>query len=204
MSKASSPGRKLKQRQCLICRDSGEKSLMLRLVVDDEGQIWPDILQKAPGRGTYLCMQQACLEGLTDRRLGALRNRFNVQLPQSLSLMQRIGEGLRRQLMRLFSQFGAVAVLGRDAVMHQMWKSGPLLVILASDAGDALVQQVEDGVGKRQGAGEKTTLLHGFSSSFLAEAFSRDKISVAALDTANVSTKLQMFCEWYVRVKESG
>jgi predicted RNA-binding protein YlxR (DUF448 family) len=129
---------------------------MLRLVVDDEGQIWPDLLQKAPGRGTYLCMQQVCLEGLTDKRLGALRNRFNVQLPQSLSLMERIGEGLRRQLMRLFSQFGAVAVLGRDAVMHQMWKSGPLLVMLASDAGDALAQQVEDGVGKRQGAGEKT------------------------------------------------
>jgi predicted RNA-binding protein YlxR (DUF448 family) len=178
--------------------------MMLRLVVDDEGQIWPDLLQKAPGRGTYLCMKQACLEGLTDKRLGVLRNKFNVQLPQSLSLMQRVREGLRRQLMRLFSQFGAVAVLGRDAVMHQMWKNGPLLVMLASDAGDALVQQVEDGVGKRQEAGEKTTLLHGFSTSFLAEAFARDKISVVALDTANVSTKLQMFCDWYVRVKESG
>jgi predicted RNA-binding protein YlxR (DUF448 family) len=204
LSKVASPDRKLKQRQCLICRDSAAKSVMLRLVVDDEGQIWPDLLQKAPGRGTYLCMKQACLEGLTDRRLGALRNKFNVQLPQSLSLMQRIREGLRQQLMRLFSQFSAVAVLGRDAVMHQMWKNGPLLVMLASDAGDALVQQVEDGVGKRQGAGKKTMLFHRFSTTFLAEAFSRDKISVAALDTANVSTKLQMFCDWYVRVKESG
>jgi len=177
---------------------------MLRLVVDDEGQIWPDLLQKAPGRGTYLCMQQTCLDGLTDKRLGVLRNKFNVQLPQRSSLMERTGEGLRRQLMRLFSQYSAVAVLGRDAVMHQMWKNGPLLVMLASDAGDALVQQVEDGVGKRQGAGEKTMLLHRFSTTFLAEAFNRDKISVAALDTTNVSTKLQMFCEWYVRVKESG
>lgn len=178
--------------------------MMLRLVVDDEGRIWPDLFQKAPGRGTYLCMKQACLTGLTDRKLGALRNRFNVQLPQRANLMERTGEVLRRQLMRLFSQFGAVAVLGRDAVMHQMWKSGPLLVMLASDAGDALVQQVEDGIGKRRKAGEKTILLHGFSTSFLAEAFARDKISVAALDTANVSTKLQMFCDWYVRVKELG
>ncbi|MDT8376383.1 MAG: DUF448 domain-containing protein [Mariprofundaceae bacterium] len=203
MSK-SSADRKLKQRQCLICRESADKREMLRLVVDDEGQIWPDLLQKAPGRGTYLCMKQACLEGVTDKRLGILRNRFKVKFPQSLSLMQRIRETLRRQLLRLFSQFSAVAVLGRDAVMHQMWKNGPLLIMLASDAGDALVQQIEGGVGKREQAGKKTMLLHGFSGSFLAEAFARDKISVVALDTANVSTKLPMYCDWYVRVKESG
>ena len=175
--------------------------MMLRLVVDDEGQIWPDLLQKAPGRGAYLCMQQACLEGMTDKRLGMLRNKFNVQLPQCSALVERICEGLRRQLMRLFSQYSAVAVVGRDAVMHQLWKNGPLLVLLASDAGDALVQQVQDGVGKRQEAGKKTVLMDRFSSSLLAEAFARDKISVVALDTANVSTKLQMFCDWYVRCK---
>ena len=204
MSNSSGSERKLKQRQCLICRDSADKPLMLRLVVDDEGQIWPDLFQKAPGRGTYLCMKQDCLEKLIDKRLGALRSKFSVKLPQSVSLKERIGEGLRRQLMRLFSQYSAVSVLGRDAVMHQMWKSGPQLILLASDAGDALVRQINDAAGKRDESGSKTVLMHGFSSSFLAEAFGRDKISLAALDTKHVSTKLQMFCDWYMRVKESG
>ncbi|MES0372145.1 MAG: YlxR family protein, partial [Mariprofundaceae bacterium] len=96
--------RKLNQRQCLICRNRAEKSEMLRLVVDDEGQVWPDLQQKAPGRGTYLCMQKACLENLSDKRLGALRRDFNVQLPQSSKLIERMRGGLHQQLMRLFSQ----------------------------------------------------------------------------------------------------
>jgi len=175
---------------------------MLRLVVDEDGQIWPDLLQKAPGRGTYLCMKQVCLDGLTDKKLGALRNKFSVELPQSDRLKERMAEGLRQQLMRLFSQSSAVVVLGRDAVMHQMWKNGALLVLLASDAGDALIRQIEDGVSKRQEAGRKTVLLHGFTASFFAEAFARNTVSVVALERSSVSTKLQMFCQWFERVKD--
>ncbi|MDX8404497.1 MAG: DUF448 domain-containing protein [Mariprofundaceae bacterium] len=194
--------RKLNQRQCLICRNRAEKNTMLRLVVDDEDQVWPDLHQKAPGRGTYLCMQKACLENLSDKRLGALRRDFNVQLPQSSKLIERMRGGLHQQLMRLFSQYRAVAVVGRDAVMHQMWKDRPLLILLAVNAGDALVRQINDAVEKRREAGKKTVVLDGFSVSFLAEAFARDKISVAALDIRHSSAKLYQFCVWYERACE--
>jgi hypothetical protein len=122
-----------------------------------------------------------------------------VQLPQRSELIERLRQGLHRQLMRLFSQHRAVAVLGRDAVMHQMWKNAPLLLLLAADAGEALVRQIGDAAGKREEAGKKTVLLHSFSASFLAEAFARDKISVAALDITAVSAKLHRFCVWYER-----
>jgi len=102
LNKSSGSERKLKQRQCLICRSSAEKQEMLRLVVDDDGQVWPDLFQKAPGRGTYLCMKQSCLKKLTDKSLGVLRSKFSVKLPQSASLMERIDEGLRRPLVRSF------------------------------------------------------------------------------------------------------
>lgn len=194
--------RKLNQRQCLICRNRAEKGEMLRLVVDDEGQVWPDLFQKAPGRGTYLCMEKACLENVSDKRLGALRRDFNVQLPQSLKLIERIRDGLHQQLMRLFSQYRAAAVVGRDAVMHQMWKNRPLLVLLAVDAGDALVRQINDAAEKRREAGKKTVVMDSFSVSFLAEAFARDKISVAALDRTATSAKLHPFCVWYERTQE--
>ncbi len=175
---------------------------MLRLVVDDEGQVWPDLFQKAPGRGTYLCMEQGCLENLSDKRLGALRRNFSVQLPQCSKLIGRMQDGLYQQLMRLFSQYRAAAVLGRDAIMHQMWKSGPLLVLLAADAGDALTRQVSDAAEKRLESGRKTFVLHGFSTEFLAEAFARDKVSVAALETKTISVKLHRFCVWYERAHE--
>lgn len=194
--------RKLNQRQCLICRNRAEKAEMLRLVVDDEGQVWPDLFQKAPGRGTYFCMQKACLENVSDKRLGALRRDFSVELPQSAKLIERIRDGLHQQLMRLFSQYRAVAVVGRDAVMHQMWKDRPLLVLLAEDAGEALVRQVNDGAEKRCEAGKKTDVLDSFSVSFLAEAFGRDKISVVAIDKTSTSPKLHLFCVWYEQAQE--
>lgn len=172
---------------------------MLRLVVDDEGQLWPDLLQKAPGRGAYLCMEESCLAQLSDKRLGALKRNFSVRLPQHMQLVERLQKGLHQQLMRLFSQHRAVAVVGRDAVMHQMWKNGTLLVLLAADAGDALLRQIRDAAGKRQESGQKTVLMQSFPVLFLADAFDRDKVSVAALDTAGVSAKLQRFCRWYER-----
>jgi len=175
---------------------------MLRLVVDDEGQVWPDLLQKAPGRGVYLCMQRVCLKQLNDRRLGALRRNFEVKLPQHSAMMERIAAQLHQQLMRLFSQHRVIVVLGRDAVMHQMWKSGPLLILLAEDAGEALERQIRDAVSKRKASKWKTALLDSFSGAFLAEAFDREKISVAAIDTRVVSEKLQHFCLWYEHVRE--
>ncbi len=173
---------------------------MLRLVVDEEGQVWPDLLQKAPGRGAYLCMQRECLGQMNDKRLGALRRNFDVKLPQQKALMSRIGQGLHQQLMRLFSQHRAVVVLGRDAVMHQMWKSGPLLVLLGADAGEAVERQIRDAVEKREASKSKTELLNGFSTAFLAELFDRDKVSVAAVDSDAVSQKLQRFCLWCERM----
>jgi len=173
---------------------------MLRLVVDEEGEVWPDLFQKAPGRGAYLCMESACLGQLTDKRLGALRRNFEVKLPQCERLMQRMQESLKLQLKRLFSQHRAVVVLGRDAVMHQMWKNGPLLVLLANDGGDALLRQVTDAVGKRLESGDETLLLQHFSSQFLADVVDRDKISVAAVDISAVSAKLYPFFIWYERL----
>lgn len=191
--------RRLKQRQCLVCREKSDKEQMLRLVVDETGQIWPDLLQKAPGRGVYLCMQPACAEAINDKRLGALRRNFEVKLPQCDVLKQRIGTALRQQLLRMLTQLRPVAVVGRDAVMHQMWKNGTLLLFLAADAGDALVRQIHDASEKRSRAGDTTTLYEGVDGVLMAEAFAREKVSVAAVNSAAVSDKLGRFCLWYTQ-----
>lgn len=196
--------RKLKQRQCLLCRQREDKEAMLRLVVDGEGQLWPDLLQKAPGRGVYLCMQPDCLATMTDKRLGPLRKNFEVKLPQSEALKERMHVILRQQLLRLFTQHRSVAAVGRDAVMHQMWKNGPLLLFLTADAGEALVRQVSDAVEKRQASGEVTVLLQKLDAEFLAAAFGREKVSVAALEQSAVSPKLQRLSLWYIRLNEPG
>lgn len=192
--------RRLKQRQCLLCREKADKEQMLRLVVDESGQIWPDLLQKAPGRGAYICMRPACYAAMTDKRLGALRRNFSLALPQCNALKQRIAGTLRQQLLRILTQSRAVSVVGRDAVMHQMWKNGPLLLFLAADAGEALLRQIRDAADKRRVSGNETLLCEGVESSLLAEAFAREKISVVAVESAAASANLGRFLLWYTQL----
>ena len=176
---------------------------MLRLVVDESGVIWPDLLHKAPGRGAYLCMRGACLETLNDKRLGALRQKYKVVLPQwdklRLSLCDMLEQHIQLQLTRLKPN----AALGRDAVMHQMWENKALLLLLADEAGQALVRQVMDAVQKRDEEGLKTTLLHDLPAICLADVFQRGKMSVVALIVSKKTKKLQQYCAWYGRIKGS-
>jgi len=110
---------------------------------------------------------------------------------------------IEQQLLRLFTQHRSVAAVGRDAVMHQMWKNGPLLLFLAADAGEALVRQVDDAVEKRLASGQRTTLLKELDSGFLATAFGREKVSVAAVEQAAVSPKLHRLSLWFVQANEA-
>ncbi|WP_073036877.1 YlxR family protein [Desulfacinum infernum] len=55
-------------RTCLVCRSRRPKASLLRLAVDDRGEVVPDPRQDRPGRGAYVC--SACLGRLTfDRRV---------------------------------------------------------------------------------------------------------------------------------------
>jgi predicted RNA-binding protein YlxR (DUF448 family) len=49
-------------RTCAVCRDVHPKRSMTRVVRLADGSILVDPTGKAPGRGTYLCEQAACLE----------------------------------------------------------------------------------------------------------------------------------------------
>lgn len=204
MNKTAQAGHKSTERSCFLCREQRPKNEMLRLVVDEAGQIWPDVLQKAPGRGTYLCMRKECLSQLSDKRLGMLKQHFAVRLPQSDDLMSRTAAALELLIKQQFNRLRQDAAVGRDAVMHRMWKNRPLLIVLAIDAGDALIRQVHDAVEKRDASGLKTGLIEGFSSDFLALCFGRDRVSTVALADEPKTKRLQLISAWYRQLKVSG
>jgi len=191
-------------RRCMACRTSLPKQAMLRLVVDGDGVIWPDVLQKAPGRGVYHCMEQQCLTSMHDKRLQSLKAKFSVRLPQWDALLQRMHAAVQQQLLRMFTRQRATAAIGRDAVMHRLWNNAPLLVLLADDAGDALVRQMNDGLEKRAGAGLKSGLAHVQSRQWLGEMCGRDDVAVVAIHAAGVAAatanRLHMYCAWMERL----
>ncbi len=190
------------------CRESKAKQAMLRFVVDGDGLIWPDLMQKAPGRGVYHCMEDVCLGRMNDKRLQALKAKFSIVLPQWNDVLQRIASGLQLQLKRMLSRQRTSAAIGRDAVMHRLWNNAPLMLLRAADAGDALVRQSDAGLEKRIQAGNKSLLLTVSSRHWLGEMFGRDDVAIVALDAAGSAAatvkKLQIYCVWFGRIKVLG
>ena len=195
-------------RTCLCCRKSLPKHELLRLVLDDEGRFWPDILQKAPGRGVYHCLSEACIGNTNDRRLQSLKAKFPLSFPQWDGLQQRLKAGLEQQLQQMFTRMRVKAVIGRDAVMHRLWNNTPLLLLLAEDAGEAVARQVGDAVEKRQQAGHVSTCVNVSSRSWLGAMLGRECVAVAGFDAdgrnAAMAKKLKQYCVWYGRIKVSG
>jgi len=174
---------------------------MLRLVVDDDGQIWPDFSAQLPGRGVYFCMGSHCLKSLSDKRLQVLKRDFSPHLPQCQVLCERLSVMLGLRVEQLMLAMKRRSAIGRDAVMHQMWRKEPLLVLFAVDAGEALVRQVQDAIEKRDEGKVSSSLSTHVLVSFLDAkalglALGRDKVSVVAFFWNKQAKKFQQLCVW--------
>ena len=53
--------KKIPQRQCLGCREMKNKKDLIRVVRSPEGEVSLDWVGKKPGRGDYVCPDEACL-----------------------------------------------------------------------------------------------------------------------------------------------
>ena len=71
--------RKIPQRQCLGCREMKNKKDLIRVVRSPEGEISLDFKGKKPGRGAYVCPEQACLAKAKKSR--ALERAFSTASP---------------------------------------------------------------------------------------------------------------------------
>ena len=175
---------------------------MLRLVVDDEGQVWPDVMQQAPGRGAYLCMQEACWARLSDKRFGALRAKFDVAPGQWQPFRSRLRHALGERMAQLLARLKGGAAIGRDAAMQYLWKNAPMILLVAVDAGDALIRQLRDAVAKRRQAGVETRWCNALQAERLGAWLGRGKVSVMAIEASPQAEKLEQACAWIRYVNE--
>ena len=61
--------KKIPMRMCIACREMKPKADMTRVVKNADGEIFPDLTGKAPGRGAYICSEGECLKKLTGKKL---------------------------------------------------------------------------------------------------------------------------------------
>jgi len=172
---------------------------MMRLVLDANGQAWPDLLQKAPGRGAYLCMQPACLRRLNDKGLQRAWRSSRVSPGTARALRERIRTQLSGAAQKLLGLQKARVAIGREAVLQRLHKGTCVHVMLAADAGNALVRQVRELV-RAHGHAELITFP---SSGALGAALGRGPVAVVAMEATAMAEKVRKYCNWYVQFTES-
>ena len=173
----------------------------MRLVVDQDGLVWPDLLQQAPGRGSYLCMREDCLRRMHERTFRGLKAKFPGLKDDWKGLRSRMLKALCARMVMLLRSMRRDASLGRDAVMQRMWNNAPLVVLLARDAGEALQRQISMAVEKRRAAGARTILVCALDAGLLGESFARERLAVVGFDEGRQTAELVKNCAWLERLE---
>ena len=74
--------KKVPLRQCLGCREMKPKRELIRAVKSPEGEVSLDFGGKKPGRGAYVCPDEACLKRAVKSK--ALSRAFGVEIPHDV------------------------------------------------------------------------------------------------------------------------
>ena len=68
-------------RTCIVCRESKQKSELIRTVKKADGSAVLDVTGREPGRGCYVCKSGDCMEQAIKKRL--FNRAYKESLPQS-------------------------------------------------------------------------------------------------------------------------
>ena len=127
------------ERRCILSGRTAPRDALVRLAVSPEGEVLPDALAKAPGRGAWIGVSHAELEeALASGKLkAALARAFRggaLSIPQDLA--ERTEAALRRALLdRLGLEMRAGRlILGTDRIADQARSGGVAALFHAADA----------------------------------------------------------------------
>ncbi|KPL69761.1 hypothetical protein SZ64_17785 [Erythrobacter sp. SG61-1L] len=129
------------ERKCVLTGQNGSRDEFLRLAISPDGQVLPDALARAPGRGAWIGVTRAELdEAIASGRLrGALARAFKgakLSLPEDLGAMAQ--DALTRaflQRLGLEMRSGKL-ILGSDRIAQQARGGAVAWLGHAADASD--------------------------------------------------------------------
>ena len=128
------------ERKCILSGVHESRASLIRLVLGPDGQVWPDLAAKLPGRGAWLAPDRAALEqAMAKGRLkGALARAFKEPAIVPEDLAERLSAGLeRRTFDRLGLEHRAGHLIFGSEKLSEWARSGRLYLLLhAADAAD--------------------------------------------------------------------
>ncbi|WP_120499454.1 RNA-binding protein [Roseovarius sp. EL26] len=124
------------ERKCIVTGEVQPKNGLLRFAVGPDNQIFPDLMEKLPGRGIWVSADRAALEKATSKGLFARAARQPVTVPDDL--VQQIEDLLAKRVVDLISlaRKGGGAVSGYEKVKDWLSKEVALILVQASDGSE--------------------------------------------------------------------
>jgi len=74
--------KKIPMRQCMGCGEKKPKKELIRVVKDNEENIFLDDTGKKNGRGAYICKKSSCLKQSIKK--GGLEKSFSMKIPSEI------------------------------------------------------------------------------------------------------------------------
>lgn len=74
--------KKIPLRMCICCREYKPKKELLRIVKNNQGEIFLDVTSKAAGRGAYICNKIECIEKCCKTKM--LNKIFSCEIPSEV------------------------------------------------------------------------------------------------------------------------
>ena len=162
------------ERRCIVTRKSFPRPLLIRFVVGREGDVFPDIAGKLPGRGIWVSSRRDLIERAVHRDLFSRAARQSVRVPANLAEI--VEEGLVRRVTEFLSlaRKAGLVVSGFERVREEVGGSRIGILLHARDGSERQLEKLLPG----KSSTESSNCLY---ASELAMAFGDRNVIYAAV-----------------------
>ena len=174
-----------RERMCMFSRERMPVSQMIRFVLDPNGNVFPDLQAKLPGRGVWLHASRDVLTSVLKSKNG-FSGGFKASATADDGLVELIDRLLleRCQATLGLAKRSSAIILGYDQVRNELQKRKPGWLLEASDGAYDGRKRV---VGLAVAVYDRVRIANILSSSELGMAFGREHVVHALLKTGRFS-----------------
>lgn len=177
-------------RKCMARGESRERDRMVRFVLDGAGRVWPDVAEKAPGRGVWVSASAGDLQTAIKRKAFAAGFKRKVDVPDDLSAQ--VAVRLRDQALHMLglAKRAGFVLVGEPAVREHLRGEAPAVLLEASD-GSTRAQGRMIGMARAEW-GEDFEVADCFSAEELGRALGRPPCTHVLVHPSKLGDKLAL------------
>ena len=185
------------QRRCILTGETADRDALIRLAISPDGEVWPDPLAKAPGRGAWIGVSRAQLETAMSKgqlKAAIARSFKNGTLTIPDALPDMIEKGLRKALLdRLgLEKKSGQLVLGNDRIAQSARMGDIVWLAHTRDAAEDGCSKLDQAwrVGRdKEGSGERGIRLP-LDREALSVALGRENVVHLALQGGSAADRV--------------